>query len=219
MGIEMADNETDDTLEESSSEEDGSNLGSKRLSTSMLIKIAIGLTTLLLIAGGAYFFFMPSDQASPEEAAMDANGEIISPELIPTTSESAGTEGDSPNTETSPLTKEYTAEDIKLLKMREEAVALKEENLQMKERLSKLEGAQNPNDETANPEGDTTPPEADTTTPEDNTKLSEEAPKAKVKPNPYANLYSRDYKFVREPQREPPPEPKWGNFDPLYRGK
>jgi hypothetical protein len=219
MGIEMADNETDNTLEESPSEEEGSNLGSKGLSKSMLIKIAIGLITLLLVAGGAYYFFMSSDEVSPEEAAMDANGEITSPELIPTTSESAGTEGDSPNTETPPLTKEYTAEDIKILKMREEAVALKEENLQMKERLSKLEGAQNPSVETAEPDAETTPPEGDTTTPEDNTKLSEEAPKAKVKPNPYANLYTRDDKFVREPQREPPPEPKWGNFDPLYRGK
>lgn len=219
MGIEMADNETDDALEDRTSEEDGSNLGSKRLSKSMLIKIAIGLITLILIAGGAYYFFMSSDQASPEEAAMDANGEVISPELVPTTSESAGTEGDAPDTETPPLTKEYTAEDIKLLKMREEAVALKEENLQMKERLSKLEGAQNSNDEIANPEGDTTTPEGDTSTPEDNTKLSEDPPKAKLKQNPYANLYSRDDKFVREPQREPPPEPKWGNFDPLYRGK
>jgi hypothetical protein len=214
MGIEMADNLTDDALEEMPSEEGSSNLASKILSKPMLIKIAIGLTALMLIAGGAYFYFMSSDEPSPEEAALDTNGEIISPELIsPTpTSESAGTEGSAPNSETPPLTKEYTSEDIKILKMREEAVALKEENLQMKERLSKLEGTQNPNVETTNPEGDTT-------TIEDNTKLSEEAPKAKVKPNPYANLYSRDDKFVREPQREPPPEPKWGNFDPLYRGK
>lgn len=219
MGIEMADNETDSTLEESPPEEDGSNLGSKGLSKLMLIKIAIGLITLLLIAGGAYFFFMSSDQTSPEEAAMDINGEIISPELIPATSESAGTESDFPNSENPPLTKEYTAEDIKILKMREEAVALKEENLQMKERLSKLEGAQIPDIETANPEADTPPSDVDATTSEDNTKLSEADSKAKVKPNPYANLYVRDDTLVRERQREPPLDPKWGNFDPLYRGQ
>jgi hypothetical protein len=152
---------------------------------------------------------------------LDTNGEIISPELIsPTpTSESAGAEGDSPNTETPSLTKEYTDEDIKILKMREEAVALKEENLQMKERLSKLEGTQSPNVETTIPESGTTIAEGDTTTPEDNTTVSEAVSKPKPKTNPYANLYSRDDTLVREPQREPPPEPKWGNFDPLYRGK
>jgi cell division protein FtsN len=212
MGIEMADNVTDDALEEMPSEEGSSNLASKILSKPMLIKIAIGLTVLMLIAGGAYFYFMSSDEPSPEEAALDANGEIISPTP---TSESSGTEGDPPNSETSPLTKEYTAEDIKILKMREEAVALKEENLQMKERLSKLEGTQNPNVEITIPESDTTTPEGDAIAPEDNTKDSEADSKPKLKTNPYANLYSRDDTLVREPS----PEPKWGEFDPLYRGK
>ena len=96
----------------------------------------------------------------------------------------------------------------------------------MKERLSILEGTQNPNVETTIPESDTTTPEGDSTAPEgeptapeDNTKDSEADSKPKLKTNPYANLYSRDDTLVREPQREPPPEPKWGNFDPLYRGK
>ncbi|MDO7597213.1 MAG: hypothetical protein MUQ51_07845 [Pseudomonadota bacterium] len=210
----MADNETDEALEEIPSEEGRSNLASKILSKPMLIKITIGLITLLLISCGVYFFFTSSDKLSPEEAALDTNGEIIFPELIPppSTSESAGTEGDSPNTKSPLLTKEYTAEDIKILKMREEAVALKEENLQMKERLSKLEATPNPNVQINNPE-------SDTTTPEDNTKVSEAISGPKPKTNPYVNLYSRDDTLVREPQREPPPEPKWGNFDPLYRGK
>jgi hypothetical protein len=216
MGIEMADNETDEASEEGSS-----NLASKIFSKPMLLKIAIGLTTLLLVSGGAYFFSMSSDKLSPEEAELDTNGKIISPQLVtPTpTSESAGTESDSPNTETPSLIKEYTTEDIKILKMREEAVALKEENLQMKERLSKLEATPNPNVQITNPESDTSTPEGDTTTPEDNTKLSEAVSEPKPKTNPYANMYSRDDTLVREPQREPPPEPTWGNFDPLYRGK
>jgi len=221
MGIVMADNETDDTLEEIPPEEGSPNLASKILSKPMLIKIAIGVLTLLLIAGGAYYFFMSSDEPSPEEAALDINGEIISPDPITSTptSESSETEGSPPNTETQSVNKEYTAEDIQMLKMREEAVALKEENLQMKERLSKLEGTQNSNVETTEADADTPSPEGDTATPEDNSKVTEAEVKPKVKPNPYANLYSRDDRFVREAQREPPPEPKWGNFDPLYRGK
>jgi hypothetical protein len=214
MGIVMADKETDDTLEE-----DSSTFASKILSKSMPIKIAIGLLILLSLAGGAYFFFMPADEVTPEKAALDINGEIIPP-----ISEAAGTEDGLANSETTTLTKEYTAEDVELLKMREEAVALKEENLQMKERLSKLESTQNPNIattepavDTTTPEGDTTNPKAETTTPEDDTKISEAV--AKPKPNPYTNLYSRDDTLVRRPQREPPPEPKWGDFDPLYRGR
>ncbi|MFT6908864.1 MAG: hypothetical protein ACJAS1_005571 [Oleiphilaceae bacterium] len=223
MGIEMADNQTNEALEEGSS-----NLASKIFSKPMLIKIAIGLTTLLLLSGGTYFFFILSDKPSPEEAELDTNGKIISPQLVtPTpTSESAGTESDSPNTETPSLIKEYTAENIKILKMREEAVSLKEENLQMKERLSKFEATPNPNVQINNPESDTTTPEGDTTTPEnnttspkDNTKVSDAVSEPKPKKNPYVNLYSRDDTLVREPQSDSPPEPKWGNFDPLYRGK
>lgn len=212
MGIMMADKKTDDTLEDVPSDEDSSNVASKGLSKPTLIKIAIGLLTLLIIAGGAYFFFISSDEPTSEEAAAETSEPIISPELASST----------PSSETPPINKEYTAEDIHILKMREEAVALKEENLQMKERLSKLEGQQNPNVETTGSEVEIPESAINATAPEEvDKKTTEVTAKPKEKTNQYSNLYSRDYTTTREPQREPtpPPEPKWGSFEPPYRGK
>jgi len=212
----MAEKETTDKLKGIPSEEGNSNSASKGLSKPTLIKIATGLITLLFIASAAYFFLMSADGPAPEEATVKTSEEVISSEFTPSTSTLNSVEpgNKSPNTsETVPLNKEYTAEDIQILKMREEAVALKEQNLEMKERLSKLERQQEPNIKT-------TEPAIDATTPEDETKVTEADPKKpKIKTNQYSNLYSRDYTTVREPQSEPPPEPKWGNFDPLYRGK
>ena len=200
----MAEKKTDDNLEEIPSEEGSSNSALKGLSKPTLIKIAIGLTMLLIIVVGVYFFLMSADDKPTSDEGLTSPA---------STSDSVESEGESPNTsETVPLNKEYTAEDIQILKMREEAVALKEQNLEMKERLSKLEGQQEPNIETIEPTVDATPTE-------DETKVTEALDKPKVKINPYANLYSRDDNRVREPQSEPPPEPKWGDFDPLYRGK
>jgi len=204
MGMVMAEKKTDDNLEEIPSEEGSSNSALKGLSKPTLIKIAIGLTMLLIIVVGVYFFLMSADDKPTSDEGLTSPA---------STSDSVESEGESPNTsETVPLNKEYTAEDIQILKMREEAVALKEQNLEMKERLSKLEGQQEPNIETIEPTVDATPTE-------DETKVTEALDKPKVKINPYANLYSRDDNRVREPQSEPPPEPKWGDFDPLYRGK
>lgn len=204
----MAEKETDDTLEEISPDEDSSSEPEKGLSQALLIKIAIGLLVLLIIAGAAYFFLMPADEPASEVAAS------IEESIL---SESDVTEDDATTkTLDSP---EYTAEDIQLLKMREEAVALKEENLQMKERLSKLESQQNSAVETSNTNVEIPEPAIDKAPAEDHKKTTDATPKPTVKENPYANLYSRDYTREREPQRAPPPEPKWGNFDPLYRGK
>ncbi len=215
----MAENETDSTLEEISPEEGDSNSAIKALLTPMRIKIAIGLVALIIIAVGAYFFFMPADVPSPEEVSVDIADQSISPDTpMP---ELVDMETASPDSLSSPSSSnDYTAEDIERLKMREEAVALREENLQMKERLSKLESQQNPIAEPMIPEeGTATSLGEGTTSPEGDKEVSVVVPIPKVKSNPYANLYSRDYTVVREPQREPPPEPKWGNFDPLYRGK
>ena len=219
MGIVMAEKETDDNLEDMTSEGGSSNFTFKGLSKPTLIKIAIGLITLLIIAGAAYFFLMTTDDKTPED--------VISSAL--TTSESVEAESESADTsETAPLTKQYTAEDIQILKMREEAVTLKEQNLQMKERLSKLEGQQDPNAEPAEPADDKTTSEDDENIDADldanadvdnRVNAKEVVAKPKVKINPYANLYSRDSTLIRNPQTEPPPEPTWGEFDPLYRGK
>lgn len=204
----MADKENDDALEDVPSDEDGSNLASKGLSKPTLIKIALGLITLLIVAGGAYFFFMPSNKSTSVEAV--SSSELASPS---STSESSEPENESlTSLEITSINKEQAAENAQLLKMREEAVALKEENLKMKERLSKLEAQQNTNVEVNEAEVNTSPLK------EDN-EITEAAPKPKIKTNQYSNLYTRDYTRVPEPQREPPPEPKWGNFDPLYRGK
>lgn len=212
----MAEKETDDNLEEGRSK-----FTFKGLSKLTLIKIAIGLVTLLIITGAAYFFLMTTDDKTPED--------IISPEL--TASESVEAESESAdNSETAPLAKQYTAEDIQILEMREEAVTLKEQNLQMKERLSKLEGQKDLNAKPAESAENKTTPEDDKNIDADidvdldasidnRVNAKEVVAKPKLKTNPYANLYSRDDTLVREPQREPPPEPKWGEFDPLYRGK
>lgn len=217
----MAEKETDDNLEDMTSEEGRSKFTFKGLSKPTLIKIAIGLITLLIITGVAYFFLMTTDDKTPED--------IISSEL--TASESVEAESESADTsETAPLTKQYTAEDIQILEMREEAVTLKEQNLQMKERLSKLEGQQDPNAEPAESAENKTTPEDDKNIDADidvdldasvdnRVNAKEVVAKPKVKINPYANLYSRDSTLIRNPQTELPPEPSWGEFDPLYRGK
>ena len=54
-------------------------------------------------------------------------------------------------------------------------------------------------------EGTTTSLGEGTASPEGDKEVSVVVPIPKVKSNPYANLYSRDYTVVREPHREPPP--------------
>lgn len=195
MGMTMADNDRDDSTDEDSSEEK-----TKGLSRSTIIKIAIGVVSVLVIAGGAYFFFIPSDQPAPEETLSD---EIA-------IDENTGLEAPNVSQDT---------QELQLLKMREEAVALKEENLRMKEQLMNLDKKENLNVETMPSDVDEKTPDIVEKKDDEKTIDTSTSIKPNVKKSQYSNLYSRDYAPVRETRTEPPPEPKWGDFDPLYRGK
>jgi|GEM_PF-1325497 len=216
MGTVMADKEIDNTLEEVPADENRFKMAIKGISNSILIKIAIGLLALLIIAGGAYFFFMPSDEALPETAASKISD---STDISGLDSGSIEPENEAATAlENSTINNQNTEQKMQLLKMREEAVALKEENLKMKERLSKLEGQQNSN--LATTEAEIAESSAS------KIKLNEIDIKtteiiAESKINQYSNLYVRNQTPKSQRQRDltPPPEPKWGKFDPHYREK
>lgn len=213
----MADNERDNALEDISSDEESSEAKTKGLSRSMLIKIAIGVVSLLLIAGGAYFFLMSSEEPTQETS------DPASSELDPSSTKNSATEQstlDNSSELAMPSTNNDSQEN-ELLKMREQAVALKEENLRMKEQLMNLEEKDNLA-ETTQPEVDnveTNTAEVDKKQGAEKTVVVKTAPKPKPETNQYSNLYSRDYAPVRNTPSTPPPEPKWGEFDPLYRGR
>lgn len=195
----MADIDRDDSTDDDSSEEK-----TKGLSRSTLIKIAIAVFVLLIIAGSAYFFFLSSDELAKEE--------MQSEEL--TIDETTGLET---------LDTSEESHELQLLKMREEAVALKEENLQMKERLMNLKEQQISNAEAVNPANikeQETPASDDSVNNKNDGKMVDvDTPsEPEVKESNYSNAYSRDYAPVRKTRSEAPPEPKWGDFDPLYSG-
>ncbi|HEC60263.1 hypothetical protein LCGC14_0686490 [marine sediment metagenome] len=225
----MADDTIDDASEDASLDEDNANATSKRFSKPTLIKIAIGIVLLLLIAGAAYFFFMPEDQAASQETKDTLDDATTAPEQTSPTTDSDAVESDS-TLENQPNNKEYSAEQLQLLKLREEAVALKEENLKMKERLNKLEEEQNPNIEASKPEISEMTNE--TLADEENDgKTTSIDTQPKTKQNQYSNLYIKEKAAAQEPQSKttlpvqrerditPPPAPKWGEFSPTYNGK
>lgn len=199
----MAEKEADDALENDLLDEDNLNIAEEDSSKPMLIKIIIGLIALLIIAVGVYFFFMSSDKPAAEEAFSETNEKIILPEIVPPaiTLESDETKNDADN-----------AEQLELVKMREETASLKAENLKIKEQLKELEAKQS----------------ADLAATKVKIANTKKTSKRKVEKNPYANLYVKDDHLIRQPTpkkphkpmiEQAPPEPKWGDFDPLYRGK
>ena len=206
----MADNERDKLLEDTSTNRDGSEVAKKDLSRLTLIKIASGIVSLLIVVTGAYYFFISSDQAAQQENSIE--------ESVATNAEG----DDGAQSETSSADENSLPNRIQLLELREAAVILKEENLRMKARLMELEEPKSLNAETSTVkdgemaidseesavEDDELAPDADTTT------------HAKVKKkSQYSNLYTRDSSPLRDSNTQPPPEPKWGKFDPLYSGK
>jgi uncharacterized membrane protein YvbJ len=206
----MADNQTDKLLEEASTNEDGSEITKKGLSKPTLIKIAIGVLSLLIISATAYFFFMSSDKPSQQETSVES------------IEDSAAEEDDGTLLETAALNEDPLSKKIQLLELREAAITLKEENLRMKERLMELEGVENLNNAETSVAEDGEKAINSDTAPKAKVKAinGDTAPEAKVKPkSQYSNLYTRNNSQVRGANAEPPPEPKWGKFDPLYNGK
>lgn len=222
----MAENETEELIEDAATDENSSEVeGKKGLSKPTLIKIAIGIVSLLIIAGGAYFFFMTSDEPPQTESLEEMPVESLEEMPLsepddskPTTAGEDAAEGEITESETPPGDKEPVSEKAQLLEMREAAVELKEENLRMKMRLMELDKLESINPEASKPEDGESEADAEALDPE--AADVEVAPKAKVKKkSQYSNLYTRENSPVRETISEPPPEPKWGKFDPLYRGK
>lgn len=206
----MADNERDRLLEEASTNEDGSEVTKKGLSKPTLIKIAIGVVILLVIAAGAYYFFMSSNEPAQQENSIE--------ESVVTDSEG----DDSAQSETSATDDSPLSKRTQLLELREAAVTLKEENLRMKARLMELEGPESLNAEASPAEDGEMAINAEASAVEDGEMAvdADTAAQAKAKKkSQYSNLYTRDSSPVRDINSKPPPEPKWGKFDPLYRGK
>lgn len=206
----MAEKETDESLENDPLDDDSLNIAPKASNKPILIKIIIGLL-VLLVAGGVYLFFMSSNESTiPVENTPDINEKIIPPKttLPATTSKPAETKGDTANTIEKPIiNKVDSAEHLEMLKMRKETAALKEENLKIKEQLKTLEAKL-----------------ADVV--KADKQINEKTAKPKVKIKSYNDLYVGNNFLIRptqpkQPKAEktpeaPPPEPKWGNFDPLY---
>jgi flagellar basal body-associated protein FliL len=185
----MAENERDERLDEDSMDGDESNEEKKGLSKPLIIKIAIGVT-ILLIGVGSYFFFIPKDKSPEQESISEVDNLVTS-------------DG---NTEPDMATK--------LLGMREEAVTLREENLSLKQRIMELESQNNLKEEIAKPEEVTTDKKA--------TNIKQKAPVGKLNTDQYIVNYQDepdDYRSRYEANSEAAPEPKWGEFAPLYRGE
>lgn len=196
------------------------NIAPKTSSKSILIKIIIGLLALL-ITGGIYLLFMSSDNEPTTlvENASDINDTIILPEttLPATTSESVETKDEAVKPT---INKLDSAEYLELLKMRKETATLKEENLKIKEQLKALElklanlvkADKKTDQKTAKPAVKIKSPNDLLVGNELLIRPPTQAKQAKAVKTPEAKIAEK--KILEAP----PPEPKWGDFDPLYSG-
>ena len=241
----MAENETEEPLKEEVSEasedevstdEGDLSLKQKLLAKPMLIKIGIGLVVVLLSAGGAFYFMSGSDEPSEdetvteelegndsldvEESDEDATTEIELDEpnemdedrdLTDPAEDLSGEEGidlpeiadensaiieESTNAEASEKETEEQKKntEVELSKIFKKATELQEENARLKEQISELEALNN---------------------------LEDKDPTLKLRANQYIiNRHTKeesDYPLRREIKREPPPEPKWGEFNTISK--
>ena len=241
----MAENETEEPLKEEVSEasedevstDDGDlSLKQKLLAKPMLIKIGIGLVVVLLSAGGAFYFMSGSDEPSEdetvteelegidsldvEESDEDATTEIELDEpnemdedrdSTDSAEDLSGEEGielpeiadedsaiieESTNAEASEKETEEQKKntEVELSKIFKKATELQEENARLKEQISELEALNN---------------------------LEDKDPTLKLRANQYIiNRHTKeesDYPLRREIKREPPPEPKWGEFNTISK--
>ena len=227
--------------DETSTEEGDLSLKQKLLAKPMLIKIGIGLVVVLLSAGGA-FYFMSGDELPEDEIVADAVNEADSSEtddseesdeeaaeielddIGEADAETADIESDelseedgtevldeegielpSIDEEGSSVTEEAASIDaskeegedkksteVELSKIFKKATELQEENARLKEQISELEALNN---------------------------LEDKDPALKLRANQYIiNRHTKeesDYPLRREIKREPPPEPKWGEFNTI----
>lgn len=241
----MAENETEEpskeevseaSEDETSTEEGDLSLKQKLLAKPMLIKIGIGLVVVLLSAGGAFYFMSGSDEPSEdetvteelegndsldvEESDEDATTEIELDEpnemdedrdLTDSAEDLSGEEGielpeiadensaiieESTNAEASEKETEEQKKntEVELSKIFKKATELQEENARLKEQISELEALNN---------------------------LEDKDPTLKLRANQYIiNRHTKeesDYPLRREIKREPPPEPKWGEFNTISK--
>lgn len=236
----MAENETEEpskeevseaSEDETSTEEGGLSLKQKLLSKPMLIKIGIGFVVVLLSTGGAFYFMsgdeLPEDEivtedlektdapetddaeesgeedtrielddisetdAEPVDGELDGAGEeeaITLPDMADDDSSAASIDASKEGPE------EQKDTEVELSKIFKKATELQEENARLKEQISELEALNN---------------------------LEDEDPTLKLRANQYIiNRHTKeesDYPLRREIKREPPPEPKWGEFNTISK--
>lgn len=241
----MAENETDepsieevseDLQDETSSDDGEQSLKQTLLSKPMLIKIGAGLVVVLLAAGGAFYFMaeeeLPKDEIVTEDigennsldteesdenatelelndpSEKDATFEPVDTKLNDADDLSAEESIDLPeivaddsaiiedpiNIETSKEETEAQKKntEVELSKIFKKATDLQEENNRLKAQISELEALN---------------------------KLEDKDPELKLRANQYIiNRHTKeksDYPLRREIKQEPPPEPKWGEFNTI----
>lgn len=242
----MAENETEELLEEGSDgalmdeegaageAEEGSepekkwlsklSLSKLNISKPTMIKIAIGLTVLIL-GVAAYFFFIAKDEVPEPELPIEAvesdsanaidpeteivpeeGGEIELPEMpIDDSAPNPLATEDIDKGESSSVVPGSKDEATDLIETQEEPSPLEEENLRLKQKISELE-AQNKSEGTLDNEGVTN--------------VQDKASSIPTESELFMSDFEqelRGYPAVREPNQEPVPEPKWGEFERLNK--
>lgn len=242
----MAENETEELLEESSDgaliDEEGDGAGKAEddseqekkkwipklnFSKPTIIKIAIGLTVFILGVGVAGYFFFISNDEDPEselpieavetDSAIDSDSELIEgaleeevkielPEVpiddsVPSPPVAEGIDKDDSNAESKD-------EPTDLIEAQEEPSSLEEENLRLKQKISELEANNKSDGAISSKDGNGIVNDQD------------KAFSIQTESELFMSDFEqelRGYPAVREPNQEPVPEPKWGEFERLNK--
>lgn len=168
---------------------DGDESNEEKKGLSKPLIIKIAIGVAILLLGVGSYFFFIPQDKPPEQESISELDNLI----------------DSSDANTAPEMA------IKLLEMREEAVSLREENLKLRQRIMELESQDKMKGETTKPEGD-----------KKATNIQQQSPSRKLNTDQYIVNYRddpSDYSVRYGPKSVPAPEPKWGEFTPLYQGE